>query len=297
MTYPIHLIVNPVAGRGRSLRQLGRVRADLERQSVAHHVHFTRAPGHASHIAAALPGDATVLVSGGDGTLHEVASACLHTERTLGVIPGGTGDDFAAALGLGRRSLEEALAHALSGRSVRVDTATVNGEGFINALGTGFDAQVAYNFRRAPNLLRSRAAYLYAVALTLRTLQRQQVEVTVDGSSFYRGPALLTSVQNGPRTGGSFVFAPDASLTDGRLNVVVAGRIGVKDVLALLPRVLRGERLDHPEVYEVTGERITIYWEEATVAHMEGQLLQAQKRFEVEVAPRSLRVLHRTVSE
>ncbi len=288
----LHLIVNPVAGRGRSLRRLRRVRKRLEHQRVPYRVHPTRAPGHAAQIAASLPRDATLLVLGGDGTLHEVASACVHTERTIGVVPGGSGDDFAVALGVERRSPRNALAHALSENVIHVDTATVNGAPFINSLGTGFDAEVAHTFGRAPKVLRERAAYLYAVAVTLRTLRRKHVEVTVDGAPFYRGPALLASVQNGPRTGGSFVFAPTASLTDGLLNVVVAGRIGAKDVLRLLPKVLRGERLRHPEVYEAVGKRITIHWEEVTPAHVEGQLLEVQKRFEVEVVPRSLRMLY-----
>ena len=287
----LHLIVNPVAGRGRSLRRLRRVKEALERRGVPYRVHPTRAPGHAAQIAASLPQDAALLVLGGDGTLHEVASACVHTQRTVGVVPGGSGDDFAVALGIERHSLEDALTHALSERVTQVDTATVNGAPFINSLGTGFDAEVAHTFRRAPKILRERAAYLYAVAVTLRSLRRKHVEVTVDGASFYRGPALLTSIQNGPRTGGSFVFAPSASLTDGALNVVVAGRIGARDVLHLLPKVLRGERLNHPEVHEALGKRVTVCWEEGTLAHMEGQLLGAQERFEVEVAPRSFRVL------
>ncbi len=287
----MHLIVNPVAGRGRSLQRLRYVQTTLEQKKLAYSVHLTQAPGDAAHIAAALPERATLLVLGGDGTLHEVASACIRTERTLGVIPGGSGDDFARALGLGRRSPDEALAHVLSGCALEVDTATVNGTPFINALGTGFDAQVAHNFGRAPEFLRERAAYLYTVAATLRTLERQQVNVTVDGSPFYSGPALLTSVQNGPRTGGSFTFAPHASLTDGRLDVVAAGRIGVRDVFNLLPNVLRGAHINHPHVHQTQGEHIVIEWEEAMLAHMEGQLLEARRWFEVEVVPRSLRVL------
>ena len=292
-----HLIVNPVAGRGRSLRQLERVRVSLEQKGLAHQVHLTEAPGHAAHIAAALPEDASLLALGGDGTLHEVASACIRTGRTLGVIPGGSGDDFAWALGLGRRAPEAALAHSLSGHVLEVDTATVDGTPFINALGTGFDAQVAHNFALAPRVLRARAAYLYTVAATLRTLECQRVSVTVDGSPFYSGPALLASVQNGPRTGGSFTFAPDASLTDGRLDVVIAGHVGVRNVLNLLPNVLRGARLDHPHIHQIQGKHVVIEWEEAVAAHMEGQLLGARRRFEVEAVPRSLRVLRQPLAE
>ena len=288
-----HLIVNPTAGRGRALAGLPHVEEAFEARGEPLTVHTTHAPGHATSLVASLPENATVLSLGGDGTLHEVARACVNSERTVGVLPAGSGDDFAFALGIGRRTLDEALAVIFAGHVKRVDTGTVNGRPFVNTLGVGFDAEVAQTVRRAPPLLRERAAYVWAVLQTLKRLETPHVTATVDGHVFYHGPALLASVQNGPRTGGSFLFAPHARVDDGRLELVVAGAIGRRAVPNLLARVIRGKHLNHPEVRLVSGKHIELAWERPQAAHMEGELLEAEKHFDIKVCPASLRVFAR----
>ena len=285
-----HLIVNPTAGRGRARGRLPQVEAAFGARGLPLAVHTTRAPGHAARIAAGLPEDALVLSLGGDGTLHEVVSACVHSRRTVGVLPAGSGDDFAFALGIGRRTLDKALAVVFSDHVKQVDTGVVNGQPFVNTLGVGFDAEVAHTVRGAPPFLKERAAYLWAVSRTLSKLETPLVHAEVDGRTFYRGPALLASVQNGPRTGGSFLFAPHAQVDDGLLDLVVAGEVGRRAVPGLLGRVMRGRHTNHPEVHLTRGRHIVLTWEKPRVGHMEGELLGAEMRFDVRVCPASLRV-------
>ena len=285
-----HLVVNPTAGRGRARRRLPQVEAAFRERGLPLTVHTTRAPGHAARIAAGLPEDALVLSLGGDGTLHEVASACVHSRRTVGILPAGSGDDFAFALSLGRRTLDEALAVVFAGHVERVDTGAVNGRPFVNTLGVGFDAEVAHTVRAAPPFLRERAAYLWAISKTLPKLETPLLHAEVDGRTFYRGPALLASVQNGPRTGGSFLFAPLARPDDGLLELVVAGEVGRRAVPGLLGRVMRGRHTNHPEVHLTTGRHIVLMWEKPRVGHMEGELLEAETCFDVRVCPASLKV-------
>ena len=130
-----------------------------------------------------MPADARVLSLGGDGTLHEIAAACVHTRRVVGILPGGSGDDLAYALNIRRDDLKVALDIVEAGCVARVDTGLVNGETFINAFGVGFDADVAYRVRHAPRLLKERSAYLYAVVTTLGRLEHVPVEVVLDGKA------------------------------------------------------------------------------------------------------------------
>lgn len=287
---PYHLIVNPVAGRGFALRARAQVEAFFAARGLPLGVHVTERPGHARLLAAALPGDARVLALGGDGTLHEVAGACLGTERVIGVLPAGSGDDFAEALGIRHHDLAGALEVVVAGETAWVDSGRVNGQPFFNALGTGFDADVAYAVRQAPKLFKEKNAYYYAILRTLRRLEAVEVEVEVDGATLYQGPALVVAVQNGPRVAGAFRFAPQASVTDGLLDVVVAGRFGRLSTLGVLARVLRGTHLEHPRVHHAQARRISVRWARPRVAHMEGELVVASARFEVEVCARSLRV-------
>lgn len=291
MSHPVtHLVYNPIAGRGRARRSLARVRRHFEAQGRPLQVHATEARGHATRIAAALPDGATVLVLGGDGTVHEVARAVVGSARTLGVLPSGSGDDFGHALGLERGDLDAALRVVDRGRVRRVDTATANGVRFVNAAGVGFDADVAARVRSAPAPLRDRSAYLYAVVATLARLRDVAVEVVVDGRVAFRGPSLLVSTQNGPRTGGSFLFAPDARIDDGLLDVLVAGDFGRLGTLRILPRVMRGTHLGHPKVLHLRGREVELRWAEPRPAHLEGEPQPACRRWRMRLEPRSLRV-------
>ncbi|HEX7021774.1 MAG TPA: diacylglycerol kinase family protein [Trueperaceae bacterium] len=286
----IYLIVNPVAGRGRALASVPQVEAFLRARRLPFRTLHTLEPGHATRLVCNLPEDARVLSLGGDGTLHEVAVACTGTQRTLGVLPGGSGDDFAFALGLDRHALIPALEVAVSQRVRCVDTARVNGAPFFNALGIGFDAEVAHNFHSAPAVLRERSAYLYAVVQTLRHLETPEVQITVDDRPFYRGPALLTAVLNGPRPGGSFLFAPGARVDDGQLNLIVGTSLGRLGILGLVPKVMGGRHLGHPKILSAHGRTFRLRWAQPRRAHLEGQLLPATQTFEVSIQARSLNV-------
>ncbi len=287
----LHLIYNPVAGRGRANAALVQTRAFLDARSVPYRVLSTEAPRHATQLALDTPPDATVVAVGGDGTAHEVARACVGTERTLGVLPVGSGDDFAFALGMHRNDLAGALERLIAGEVRLVDTGRVNGEPFVNAAGVGFDADVATRVAGAPRRLRGLAAYLWAVMTALGALDAAPVEVWVDGERVYAGRSLLVSTHLGPRTGGSFLFAPDASLTDGLFEVLVAGGLGRLGTLALLPRVMRGAHLDHPAVHLFRGRHVELRWERDQPGHAEGEPLAAARTFRLDLAPASLRVL------
>jgi YegS/Rv2252/BmrU family lipid kinase len=287
----LHLIYNPVAGRGRAAAALVQTRAFLDARSVPHRVLTTEAPGHASQLALATPEDATVVAVGGDGTAHEVAKGCIGGGRTLGVLPVGSGDDFAFALGMRRGDLAGALERLVAGEARFVDTGRVNGEPFVNAAGVGFDADVATRVAAAPRRLRGLATYLWAVMTALGALDAAPVEVRVDGIRVYAGRSLLVSTQLGPRTGGSFLFAPDASLSDGLFEVVVAGGLGRVGTLRLLPRVMRGAHLGHPAVHLFRGRSVELRWERAQPGHVEGEPLAAGRTFRLDLVPASLRVL------
>jgi diacylglycerol kinase (ATP) len=285
-----YLILNPVAGRGRSRAALAAVKAFMEAEAMPLEVLTSQAPGHATALVNALPTDAKVLSLGGDGTLHEVAAACIASHRVIGILPAGSGDDFAFALGIARDNLQQALSLVKAGKVIAVDTAAVNGQTFINAFGVGFDADVAHAVRHAPKALKERSAYLYAILRTLTKLKNIAVEIQVDGQKVFAGPALLVSTQNGPRTGGSFMFAPQASITDGLLDVLVAGAFNRLGTLGILPKVMKGTHLDHPKVFAFSGKDIRLHWAKARPGHMEGELLAAASTFAISVKPKSLRV-------
>lgn len=222
--------------------------------------------------------------------MHEAALACLSSERTLGLLPAGSGDDFAFALGIGRYDLAAAVATVRRGRVRMVDSGLVNGVPFINAVGVGFDADITFQMQHVPQFIKGRAAYLWALLATLTRLRCLPLTVDIDGRRVFSGPSLLVSTHNGPRVGGSFYFAPEASVEDGLFDVIVAGSIGRLGALAILPQVMQGRHLGHPQVFSFRGRRVKLRWEIPRPAHLEGELMAATSEFDLEIRPRSLRV-------
>ena len=287
----LHLIHNPVAGRGRARYAARAVRDALAARGVESRVWTTERRGHGTELTRALPADATVVAIGGDGTVHEVAKGCLGSERVLGVVPVGSGDDFGHALGLRRGAIESAVEVLAAGRVRTVDSGVCNGEPFVNAIGVGFDAEVGRRVVEAPRPLAGVTAYLWAVGVCLRDLHLVAVRVVADGAVVHDGPCLLASCQNGPRTGGSFRFAPAARIDDGALELLIAGHVGRLGAVGLLPRVMVGRHLGHPEVRHVRVRRVTMDWAAPQPWHTEGEAFEPGSRFEIEVRPGSLRVL------
>ncbi len=289
---------NPAAGRGRARTALDDLVRLLDAAGIEHALHVTTGPGHATELAAATPVGATIVAVGGDGTVHEVVAGLLRAEggravtcRSLAVVPVGSGDDFAHSLGLARGDVAAAVARLAAGSLRRVDLAYVNGAPFVNAFGTGFDADVAHRLTSAPQFLKGPAAYLYAVLTSLGRARPAGVVVTVDDAVIYRGRSLLVAAQNGPRTGGSFRFSPAASNDDGLLDVVVAGDLSLGGTLALLPRVMRGTHLSHPLVSVHRGRRLTVAWEADRYGHADGESAGRGRSYAVELEPGGLTVV------
>lgn len=294
----IHVIYNPAAGRGRARAALAETLRFLTERSLPHELLTTEGPGHATQLARALPSGGTVLAVGGDGTVHEVVVGLLTgppEDRTMGrqlaVLPVGSGDDFAFSLGIDRGDLGAALRRLVDPDVVRVDVGVVNGEPFANASGVGFDADVARRVRRAPAPLRGFGAYLYGVLSALGSLGSVGVTVRVDGAVVHEGPALLVSVQNGPRGGGSFMFAPAARVDDGVLDVVVAGRFGRAGAVRVLPSLLKGTHLGHPRIGMFRGAVVELEWELPQPGHADGELFGPLRSYRMEVLPGALPVV------
>jgi diacylglycerol kinase (ATP) len=108
-----HFIVNPAAGGGRAARAIPDLQRTIEKHQLEATVHVTNKAGEATILAQSLPSLEPIIVVGGDGTLHEVIRGLLdgHTraERPIGLIPLGTGDDFARGVGIPLNNLEAAL--------------------------------------------------------------------------------------------------------------------------------------------------------------------------------------------
>ncbi|GAB5602907.1 diacylglycerol kinase family lipid kinase [Thermus sp. FJN-A] len=283
------VIVNPAAGRGKVGRLSGAIlKAARERGARAF---LTEGPGHATELAQKAPLGARVVAVGGDGTVHEVLKGLAGAEKVLGVVPIGSGNDFARMLGLRHLSWPEALELALEAPEEAVDLGLVNGEPFGASLGIGFDALVARKALTAPAFLRGMPRYLYALFLVLKDLRLPGGRVLVDGEEVHQGRMLLLAAMNGPAYGGGIPIAPMADPRDGLLSVVLAGELSRLGVVLILPRLLLGRHLGHPQVRAYAGRKVEVAFSHPVPAHADGELLPEAAVYRAEVRPLGLRVV------
>lgn len=288
----LRLIYNPAAGHNRRnpglLCQLGEFRAGdpAKVELVA-----TQGPGHAVELAreAAAGGFDAVVAVGGDGTANEVAQGVVGTGCALGLVPCGSGNGLARHLGLPLR-VGPALALFRSGRARprSIDTGTVNGRLFINAMGCGLDAEIARQFSRLER--RGLLAYARLCAAALCNLRTQRCEIEAPGGTLTLD-ALLVCVANSPQYGNGAVVAPGARVDDGSLDLIAVGHLGPVAAALLATRLFRGNFDYHPAVRRLAGAEFTIRNAGPGWIHTDGEPHAAEAVLHVRVRPASLRVL------
>ena len=285
-----HLVLNPAADRGRSGARGGFVSRFLQARGVAAIWHVTREPGHASSIVAGLPDGSLAVAVGGDGTVHEVAAACVGRDRVMGVLPVGSGNDYVKALGVGT-DLGRALEVLVKGRVRVVDAGEVNETKFSNGLGIGFDAQVATGVVEAPVYLGGTGRYMWSVGRLLWGFRCHEAEIRLDGGEVVEAKTILVAVALGTTYGARFRLAPEARLDDGLFDVVWSEEVNRAEVLRLIPAALRGTLLKHPKVHLARTREVGVRLAEEVPAHVDGEILASTRVFQARVLPGALRVL------
>lgn len=293
----LDLFVNPIAGRGRAQRRLATIERLLAEAGVATTIHQSHSVGDLETRVrrCAETGAAALIVVGGDGSIHEAVNGVLGagSDTALGIVPCGTGNDFAKAadIPLDWRTATRLLADRLAGGTIarRIDAGKMNDRYFANGAGIGLDAKItaiARGYRLPIGDLVYLLAIFHAMVDGIAT-----PELVVRGEDFeHRGPLTLANVANGPWIGGMFRIAPSASNDDGELDLVHVDPVSRRRVAALLPKLLRGEHLPEPEIHHRRTRRLTVEAAEATPWHLDGEPQAPADYFEIEVLPGALRL-------
>ncbi|NPA27262.1 MAG: diacylglycerol kinase family lipid kinase [Chloroflexi bacterium] len=300
-------IFNPHADLGQAYRREPQLRARLQALAGERAVWArTQKPGHGTQLAraAASQGFTRVVALGGDGTVHEVVNGLMQVPKAqrpeLAVVPIGSGNDFAYALGI-PRDPEEALAWALEGPAAPIDVATLQDERgrvefWDNTLGIGFDAVVTIRSRRH-RWLRGFLRYLASV-LAAMLLDHRAVEATwqQDHDAPMDVAFLMGVFCNGPREGGGFMVAPEADVHDGWLNFTRVDPVSRGQMLRLLPDFLRGTQAARPAVHMGRFQRLRLHARTPMYVHTDGEIFADFEhpvyQLELSVVPHALRAVH-----
>jgi len=291
----IKLIANPIAGRGKGGKVLPQVREALSRAGLEFSEALTTKPLEAIDLArqAAEEGYKLVVAMGGDGTSHEVANGLLsstNSEVALGLIPIGTGNDFAGMFNT-PTDLTQVARRLCEGKTSLIDVGRVNDRYFVNVVGVGFDALASIESLKIQSLLSGLPLYLLAVLITLRQYEVPHITADLDGEKVSMTMTMLC-VANGKREGGGFLIAPDAENDDGLFDICLARGLGRLGILRLLPEVIKGTHVDKEPVTMARAKRVIVDSPDPLPVHADGEIIYTDAHhLEIEIIPRRLRVI------
>ncbi len=289
----VTIIINPIAGGERAARaqqRADRARAALDASGVDGSVVVTERPGHARDVAAAARrrNDRLVIAWGGDGTVNEAASALAFGRTRLGIVPAGSGNGLARALGISPRP-EAAIRDAIRAVARPIDVGELGGRLFVSVAGVGFDAQVAARFAGYIGRRRRFSGYVRVSARALLTYQPGTYRISAHAGGDSR-PALLVTVANGSEFGNGARIAPGAAVNDGQLDLVVVEELSRWHTICALPALFTGRiaRVKGVSMYRISTAAIEA--DEPMPFHVDGEPAMGGVRLEARVFPGALAV-------
>ena len=306
MPRKVKLILNPMADMGRAWKVANDLRPIAQEFQGELSWSGTVYPTHAIELAkqAAQEGYDLIVAMGGDGTVHEVVNGLMQIpERkrpVLGVVPIGSGNDFAHSIGVPKKS-DHALLHALKAESaspidigVLTDEQSGRKEYFDNTVGAGFDAVVTIRSHKLP-IVKGFLMYLTAVIQTIllnhnpAKIKFQSDEQTWDDT------VLMTTICNGGREGGGFLISPDSKIDDGVFQFLNVKKVSRAMMFRLVPEFMKGTHLRFKETQLGSFKKMTMQSDRPLYIHADGEVFTSfgadVRNVTFEVLPGALRVV------
>lgn len=291
------LILNPAAGSDQALASAALLNEKLSQRFGPIEIVLSVGSGDCEAAArrAVEDGCNVLFVGGGDGTLNEavngVASVAGGLERiTFGLIPLGTGNDFAQALGL-PTDVEQAIEILTRAEIVAVDIGRLNTRHFVNISGGGFIAEVSEAVTPQMKSVAGRLAYLIGGAQAL--LDFEPVGMTLHaepGGEHIRTCVYAFAVCNSRMIGGGRLIAPHAIIDDGLLDLCIIDAMPTLEFVGLLRRVAEGNHVDDPRVRYLRAARAALDLDRPILVNTDGEVLEAT-RCEYDILPRAVRFI------
>ncbi|MEI7057120.1 YegS/Rv2252/BmrU family lipid kinase [Nocardioides sp. CCNWLW239] len=289
MTRQIALLANPTAGRGHADQTLEAVTERLSASGARVEHLIGDDAEHALELArkAVAEGVDTVVTLGGDGMVHVAVQALAQTEVSLGVIPLGTGNDFARALGIPTSDPLAAVDVIVGNQPRRIDLGRSGDTWFATVLAAGFDAAVneRANAMRWPH---GDLRYTLAALSVIRSWTPVPYRLEIDGV-VREQQAMLLAVANTESYGGGLRIAADCDPSDGLLDAILIKPVSRLEFLRVFPGVRRAKHLTHPAFERIRARRITVS-APGVVAYSDGERLGSLP-LEVECVPSAISVL------
>lgn len=265
------LIINPHASRGKAAKKAKKVIEILNEKGVEFAAHYTAREKEAIEIAKELSeeGATDIIALGGDGTLNEVLNGINPEKVNLGLIPCGTGNDFAAAAKI-PLDTEKALDIILNDSPKSTDYMVCGGVRGINVIGTGIDVDILKRCRRA-RFFKGKLQYVIALIVSLMKFKFYKFKI-IRGEQTEEKDALIACVGNGSQIGGGIRMCPKAVIDDGKLDFVIAGKLKKSRIPHAFVKLMQGKILEQNFTTMEYSEHVKINFDHPVTIQIDGEL-------------------------
>jgi diacylglycerol kinase (ATP) len=275
----IAILVNPISGKGKAAKIARWLSEQLTAKNIPYVLFNGEWPSSFSNFT-------ELWIIGGDGTINYFLNHYKNNQLPVALFKGGTGNDFSWKL-YGDISLQEQLELVLTAAAKPVDIAQCNDKLYANSLGIGFDGEVLRSINTI-RLLGGHLGYLWVVIRKIFTFKEFTFSIQSINKKFSER-FLLVIVNNSSRTGGGFMVSPQASVTDGKLDMILCKPLSLFKRLRYLPVIEKGKHLDLPFIYFHQEQEVHIECEKELFAQLDGELISG-KSFDVKIVPGKLLV-------
>lgn len=278
------LIYNPFAAHYHSKYALSEVLEYFDAKNLEYELWTSQYPKHTIELAndAINKGYKNIISVGGDGTLLEIAGCMAGSDCTLGIIPAGTGNDFAMTL-YGEISVKKSIEAIVNGKTKLIDIGKTSEDTFfMNVAGTGFDTDVIKHTERYKKFFRGQIPYLLGIFSALISYKSKTVTITTEDTSF-KQKVLIIAVANGKTYGGGMKVAPNAEISDGLFEITLIDHVPKIIIPFILPRFVSGKHENIKQLRSFKCKQIKIECDEDLPINMDGEIIgTTPKSFEIQ---------------
>ncbi|MCQ2376195.1 MAG: YegS/Rv2252/BmrU family lipid kinase [Salinivirgaceae bacterium] len=289
MAEKILFIVNPISGTGKQRHLYRMLENNLDYQKYEPEIVFTSCAGHATELSKAAVGKYKFVVAvGGDGTVNEVAQGLVNTNTIMGIIPVGSGNGLARHLNL---PMIMASAIKVLNRQlvVKMDTMLLNNKLSVNVSGVGFDAIVAHKF--ATNGKRGPISYVKIAMSEYQNYNGSKYNLNIDGLEVYAN-AFMVGFANSSQFGNNAYIAPQASVTDGLIDVCIMQPFTILEVPTLSLKLFNKTIDTAHSMKTIKAKSVTLTSTEPIVGHIDGEPEMFGNTLSVSIMPSSLNMIY-----
>ncbi len=283
----ILFIVNPNAGKKKSSAE--DIRQALSDQAIDYDIAITQHHQHAKQLAQQNQHQYQTFVAiGGDGTINEVING-IGENNTLGIIPMGSGNDFARSIDLPINDLTAALRIILKGTTKEVDIGEINGIRFINAVGIGFDGY-ANHLSQKIRWIKGGLKYIFAIAKAAIFYKPQEATLEINNVKCTT-PIFMLSINNGKFVGNGLPTAPNAKLDDGQFNVIKISHLKRYRLATQFGRMKKGLIQSIPEVEHQLASELNATSASPLYIHYDGEAMYNTNSIHIKIHPKAIKLI------